>query len=90
MKFLSILWARWKSESPKLFIRFQNFGVGLASAGTAGIAIPNIPGVDFPPIIAKVSGYLIVAGFCIGGISKLTCHDPSTLDNTTTTKPPNT
>lgn len=84
MNFFQIIWARWKSESPKLFIRFQNFGVGLVSAGTAGIAIPVIPKVNFPPIIGTISGYLIVAGFCIGIVSKLTCHDPSKIDNTTT------
>lgn len=86
MNFLKIISARWKSESPKLFVRFQNFGISLVSAGTAGIAIPEIPGVKFPPIVSTVSGYLIVAGFCIGVVSKLTCHDASKLD-TSITKP---
>jgi len=85
MNFFQIINARWKSESPKFFIRFQRLGVGLASAGTAGIAIPNIPGVTFPPIISQVSGYFIVAGFCISVISKLPCQDPSKIDKSTTT-----
>jgi len=71
--------ARWNTESPLLFKKFQNLGVGLVSAGTAGIAIPVIPNVTFPPMIATVSGYLIVAGFCIGVISRLTCQDTSNL-----------
>lgn len=71
--------ARWKSQSPVIFKRFQNFGISLASAGTAGIAIPAIPSVHFPPIISTVSGYAIVAGFCIGLISKLTVQDTSQL-----------
>jgi hypothetical protein len=86
MSIFQILWARWKSESPKLFIKLQNFGISLVSAGTAGIAIPNIPGVNFPPTISKASGYLIVAGFCIGVVSKLTRQDPSKPD-TSTLKP---
>lgn len=84
MNFFQILSTRWKSESPKLFIRFQNLGIGLASAGTAGLAIPAIPKVNFPPIIGTISGYFIVAGFCIGAISKLTCRDTSKIDNSTT------
>jgi hypothetical protein len=84
MNFFQLIATRWKSESPKLFIRIQNFGIGLVSAGTAGIAIPQIPGVVFPPIINQVSGYLIVAGFCIGVISKLTCQDTSKIDQSTT------
>jgi len=70
---------RWQSESPKIFKKFQNIGVGLTSAGLAGVAIPSIPNVTFPPIISTISGYFIVAGFCIAGISKLTCADPSSL-----------
>lgn len=84
MNFFQIIATRWKSESPKLFIRFQNLGIGLASAGTAGLAIPVIPKVNFPPIITTLSGYFIVAGFCIGAISKLTCQDTSKIDQSTT------
>jgi hypothetical protein len=84
MNIFQVIAARWKSDSPKLFIRLQNFGIGLVSAGTAGIAIPNIPGVTFPPVISQVSGYLIVAGFSIGVISKLTCQDTTKIDQSTT------
>lgn len=76
---LKELKARWTAESPALFKKLQNFGVGLVSAGTAGIAIPVIPGVNFPPIISTVSGYLIVSGFCIGVVSKITCKDTNQL-----------
>lgn len=84
MNILQILWARWKSESPKLFVNIQKIGVSLFSAGLAGLAVPVIPKVKFPPIIETISGYCIVAGFCIGVISKLTCQDPSKLDSSTT------
>lgn len=84
MNFFKIIAARWKSESPKLFVRFQNFGISLVSAGTAGLAIPVIPSVHFPPIIGTLSGYFIVAGFAISVISKLTCQDTSKIDQSTT------
>lgn len=73
--------ARWKAESPVLFKKLQNFGASLFTAGTAGLAIPIIPTVHFPPIIGTVSGYFIVSGFCIGVISKLTCKDTNVLPN---------
>lgn len=77
--------ARWKSESPKLFKRFQKFGIALMSAGgTAvlpGLTIPDhiMAKLHWPAWIGVWGGYFVVAGFCIGVVSKLTCSDTSGL-----------
>lgn len=78
----SELSARWSSESPQLFKKFQNFGVTLTATGVAATAVPTIPNAHLPEIVTTLGGYAITAGLSISIISKLTCQDPAKLDNT--------
>lgn len=85
MNFFSQAFARWKSVSPIFFKKLTNFGVSLIATGSAAMAVPAIPNVVLPPFISTVGSYMIVAGVCVGLISKLTCQDPTTIDKTGTT-----
>lgn len=84
MNFFQQAAARWNSESPIFFKKFANFGVSLISTGIAAMAVPAIPKVTLPSFISTAGSYMIIAGVCIGLISKLTCKDTSTIDNTAT------
>ena len=87
-QFLTLLYARWKSESPALFQKITNFGVTLVSVGMSMIAVPAIPNVTLPDWIAAIGKYMVIAGTCIGFVAKLTCQDPTKLD--TSANPPTT
>lgn len=80
MNFFQQVVARFSSVSPTFFKKFTNFGVSLIATGTAAMAVPAIPNVVLPAFISQAGSYMIVAGICIGLISKLTCQDTTTLD----------
>lgn len=84
MSFFSVLIARFKSDSPKFFVKLQNFGITLVSAGTAGLLLPVIPNVTWPPIIGTISEHAVVIGTVLGLVSKLTVQDPNKIDTSMT------
>lgn len=86
MNIFQILYARWKSESPKLFVKIKRIGVTLTAAGVSVLVSPNLPYVTFhvPDAMTKIAIAMTSAGFWIAFISTLTCQDPSKLDQSTT------
>jgi hypothetical protein len=85
-QFLTLFEARWKSDSPTFFKKIGEFGVSLIATGTSMIGVSAINSVTLPPIISKIGAGLVIAGTCIGFVSKLTCADPSQLPVITETK----
>lgn len=84
MNFFQQVIARWNSDSPIFFKRFAKFGVSLIATGTAAMAVPAIPKVILPAFISTAGSYMIIAGVCIGLVSKLTCQDTTIIDKTGT------
>jgi hypothetical protein len=78
---------RWNAESPELFNKFKQWGVGFMSCGFTAV-VPEIiiptkimERIHWPTWIATYGGYFIAAGFCIFCLSKLTCKDVPELPN---------
>lgn len=88
-QFLDLVKARWKADSPTFFIKWQNFGISLIATGTSMVGVSAINGITLPLIISKVGVGFIIAGTCIGFVSKLTVQNPAGLD-TSMSKPPET
>lgn len=84
MNFFQQIAARWKSDSPKFFVKIQNLGISLTATGTAAIGVPAIPGVHFPAIVATIGGHMVATGIIMGLVAKLACTDPTKLDQTAT------
>lgn len=69
-KALSIV-QRVKAPTPVFFKKLRVAGLAIAAAGGALAATP----VALPVIIAKVAGYLVVAGSVISAVSQTTVVD---------------
>lgn len=79
---LSVLYARWKTESPVIFKKIVNAGVTLGTTGAVMVITPNLPAEamkHIPAIIPTLGGYFIVAGYFSSFIAKLTCKDTTNL-----------
>ena len=70
--FFTSLMTRWTSESPTLFKNITKIGLTLIAVGTSLLALNQIPSFTVPFELAKYSSYLILAGTCMSGVSKLT------------------
>jgi hypothetical protein len=57
---------RMISPTPRFFKKVRNIGLSLAAVSAALFAAP----VALPAVIAKVAGYLAVAGTVMSGVSQ--------------------
>jgi hypothetical protein len=62
---------RVQSPTPPFFKKLRVIGLSLAAVGTAIIAGP----VALPVIVAKIAGYVAVAGGVISAVSQATVED---------------
>lgn len=62
---------RVKAPTPVFFKKLRLIGLAIAAAGGALVATP----VVLPAIIAKVGGYLIVAGGVLSAVSQTAVND---------------
>lgn len=77
MGFIKETIARISADSPTYFKKVGNFGIGLTASGTSMLATGALPAtVHIPPVIGTAGGYMLVAGFVMTAVAKLTCSDP--------------
>ena len=61
---------RLASPTPPFFKKIRNIGLLVASIGATVLAAP----MALPPVLAKIGGYLAVAGSVASTISQATCE----------------
>jgi hypothetical protein len=73
--------ARFQIPSPSFFVKIQKLGAFLTGLSVVLMGLQSqFPGVGIPDSVAKIAGYLAVAGAIAAGIARLTVRDYEELE----------
>jgi len=69
---------RFNLASPSFFVKIQKLGIVLSALSVVLLGLQaQMPTVEIPAIVYKISEYLAVAGGVAATIAKLTVADPT-------------